>query len=359
MVAILSVRTNSLLHLIDFNNGPASATIKKKKTVTVKKPAIAVLKVDRAAGKMRVPYQLKEGQSRIFHELHSGLNMEVIFQKGVIQNSNPSEKSKYPPLVFIHGSFHAAWCWAVHWLPFFSGFGYDSYAVSLLGQGESDAPEGTSAGTIQTHASDVASFIQKEISLPPVLLGHSFGGLIVQSYISNMRTEDFSGMENSHPKLAGAVLLCSVPPTGNSGLMWRYIFSKPVAAFKVTISLAAKAFSTSLPLCKETFFSKEMEDHLVQRYQDLMKESSRMPLFDLKKLNASLPVSPVPKSSIKVLVLGASDDFIVDAEGLRETAMFYGVEPVCVKGVAHDMMLDCSWDKGAQVVLSWLNDQFT
>ena len=42
-----------------------------------------------------------------------------------------------------------------------------------------------------------------------------------------------------------------------------------------------------------------------------MKESSRMPLFDLRKLNASLPVPSVPKSSIEVLVVGANDDFIV------------------------------------------------
>lgn len=42
-----------------------------------------------------------------------------------------------------------------------------------------------------------------------------------------------------------------------------------------------------------------------------MKESSRMPLFDLRKLNASLPVPSLPKSCIEVLVLGASDDFIV------------------------------------------------
>jgi hypothetical protein len=42
-----------------------------------------------------------------------------------------------------------------------------------------------------------------------------------------------------------------------------------------------------------------------------MRESSRMPLFDLRKLNASLPVPSLPKDSIKVLVLGANDDFIV------------------------------------------------
>lgn len=42
-----------------------------------------------------------------------------------------------------------------------------------------------------------------------------------------------------------------------------------------------------------------------------MKESSQMPLFDLRKLNSSLPVPSIPKSSTQILVLGAEDDFIV------------------------------------------------
>ncbi|KAJ8622862.1 hypothetical protein MRB53_031391 [Persea americana] len=328
---------------------------------TKSKKPLAVLD---GPSRMRVPYHLKQGQSRLFHQLPSGLGMEVIFQKGTLRTDpDEEEKSgpKNPPLVFIHGSFHAAWCWAEHWLPFFSGSGFDCYALSLLGQGESDLPAGPAAGTLQTHASDVADFIQKQLTSPPVLLGHSFGGLIVQYYISNMITGHLSkklpaGREGSHPTLSGAVLVCSVPPSGNSGLVWRYLLSKPFAAFKVTLSLAAKAFATSLPLCKETFFSAEMEEHLVQRYQELLKESSKIPLFDLKKLNASLPPPSVPKNSVQILVMGASDDFIVDAEGLAETAQFYGVSPECMEGVAHDMMLDVSWEKGAQLILSWLND---
>ena len=42
-----------------------------------------------------------------------------------------------------------------------------------------------------------------------------------------------------------------------------------------------------------------------------MKESSRMPLFDLRKLNASLPVPKMTNCSTDLLVLGAKDDFIV------------------------------------------------
>lgn len=42
-----------------------------------------------------------------------------------------------------------------------------------------------------------------------------------------------------------------------------------------------------------------------------MKASSKLPLFDLRKLNASLPVSPPAKGTVKLLIMGASDDFIV------------------------------------------------
>ncbi|KMZ56148.1 hypothetical protein ZOSMA_99G00790 [Zostera marina] len=306
---------------------------------------------------LRLPYRLQEGQSRIFHRLSSGLSMEAIVQKG---DDSVGGASHHSPIVFVHGSFHAAWCWAEHWLPYFSHAGYDCYAVSLLGQGESDLPNGKFAGTLETHTCDIADFIQEQVKNPPILIGHSFGGLIIQSYIANMTLQSslhrfsHSGRRHSPPMLAGAVLACSVPPSGNGGLVWRYLMSKPIAAIKVTLSLAAKAFANSLPLCKETFFSPTMGDLLVQRYQDLMKESSRVPLFNLRELNASLPVQSVPRNSTDILVLGAKDDFIVDLEGLNETAKFYGIDPVCVEGVAHDIMLDVEWEKGAQVILSWI-----
>lgn len=42
-----------------------------------------------------------------------------------------------------------------------------------------------------------------------------------------------------------------------------------------------------------------------------MKESSRMSLFDLRKLNASLPVPSVTNCPFEILVMDAKDDFIV------------------------------------------------
>jgi hypothetical protein len=53
----------------------------------------------------------------IFHQLPSGLNMEVIVQKGV-GDKDPDERiernSENPLLIFVHGSKYAAWCWAEH-----------------------------------------------------------------------------------------------------------------------------------------------------------------------------------------------------------------------------------------------------
>ncbi|XP_008807089.1 uncharacterized protein LOC103719564 [Phoenix dactylifera] len=120
--------------------------------------------------------------------------------------------------------------------------------------------------------------------------------------------------------------------------------------------LAAKVFANSLPLCKETIFSSVMEDLLVLRHQELRKEHLKLPLFDLKKLSASLHVPSVLKNSIQLLIMGASDNFIVDAEELYETANFCDLQPVCMEGVAHDVMLDSLWEKGAEIMLSWLKN---
>ncbi|KAG2565036.1 hypothetical protein PVAP13_7NG019500 [Panicum virgatum] len=38
-----------------------------------------------------------------------------------------------------------------------------------------------------TYTGDIAEFIQKEAPLPPLLIAHSFGGLIVQQYISYLQ----------------------------------------------------------------------------------------------------------------------------------------------------------------------------
>ncbi|KAI5079382.1 hypothetical protein GOP47_0004861, partial [Adiantum capillus-veneris] len=255
-------------------------------------------------------FQLQERQLRFFHQLPSGLKMEVIEHPAY-----PGVKENRPTLVFLHGSYHAAWCWALHWLPFFASQGYDCFALSFLGQGQSDTPPSRVGGTLQSHARDVAHFIRSRISKPPVLVGHSFGGLIVQQYLVHVAESPLSatleGWEEPYPPLTGAVLACSVPPTGNGPLVQRYLRNKPIASIKVTLSFAAKLFAYNESLCKETFFSANMPLSLVQVYQKLLAKSSNVPLFNLKELNASLPVGDPVENAPPILVIGAENDFVV------------------------------------------------
>jgi pimeloyl-ACP methyl ester carboxylesterase len=140
---------------------------------------------------------------RSTHSAADGVALEVL-------RCAPAAPSGKPPLLFVHGSFHAAWCWEEHWLPFFAAAGFDAYAVSLRGQGGSGArPGGKAAGTLEEHAADLAS-LARALPAPPVLVGHSFGGLVVQQCVSS-RAEA--------PPVAGVALLCSVPPDGNSAMV--------------------------------------------------------------------------------------------------------------------------------------------
>ena len=49
----------------------------------------------------------------------------------------PEEDLGRPPLLFVHGVAHGAWCFAEHWLPAAAQRGYPAYAVSLRGHGGS------------------------------------------------------------------------------------------------------------------------------------------------------------------------------------------------------------------------------
>lgn len=82
-----------------------------------------------------------------------------------------------------------------------------------------------------------------------------------------------------------------------------------------------------------------------------MKSSSRMPLFDLRKLNASLPVPSIPKSSIELLVLGAKDDFIV----VNVTSISYLKRIITSSKCFHCGKISIFWMTNPTLGLSFVN----
>ena len=79
--------------------------------------------------------------------------------------------------VLVHGAWHGAWCWR-RVLPGLWAAGHRAFAVSLTGVGERAhllRPD----IRLQTHADDVCAVIEAEELQGAVLVGHSYGGMVI------------------------------------------------------------------------------------------------------------------------------------------------------------------------------------
>lgn len=99
------------------------------------------------------------------------MNLEVITRE-------PLERRFETPLLFVHRTGHAAWCWDENFLPFFAERGFSSHALSLRGHGSSDGADKLKWTRIADYVADVRQAAM-QLDRPPVLIGHSLGGLVV------------------------------------------------------------------------------------------------------------------------------------------------------------------------------------
>ncbi|MEW5318411.1 MAG: hypothetical protein WDW38_009635 [Sanguina aurantia] len=303
------------------------------------------------------------------HLLPDGYGVEVL-RRVPAAHSSLDGAAVHPPLLFVHGSYHAAWCWAEHFMPFFADRGYACYAVSMRCQGNSDQVADVSvAGTLDSHARDLADLIEL-LPSPPIVISHSFGGLIMQKYILSMAASGDAASSSSgssisssisspiagtYPRLAGAAFLCSCPPTGNSSIVSRYLKSDLVLSFKVTWGFVTRSFARNVDACREMFFSSDLPDEDVRRYQQLLAASSLVRLIDLNDTNKQVPLAPPPPHMPPVFVMGSADDIVVDIPAVKELAQYYGCEPVVLPRLAHDCMLDTRWETAAAAIVAFLD----
>jgi pimeloyl-ACP methyl ester carboxylesterase len=120
--------------------------------------------------------------------------MLELIDKGSCGDTHPT------PLLFVHGGWHAAWCWDEHFLDFFADNGYRALALSRRGHGGSSASKPIRTISIADYVEDVVT-VAEGLPTPPVVIGHSMGGFVVQKYLE------------THQAPAG-VLLASIPPEG-------------------------------------------------------------------------------------------------------------------------------------------------
>lgn len=249
----------------------------------------------------------------------------------------PSGTSRQPPLLFVHGAYAGAWCWEEHFLPFFAEGGYASHALSLTGHGGSRGRERLDHLSIADYVADVAE-VAARLPAPPVLIGHSMGGFVVQKYLERHTA-------------AGAVLMCSVPPQGLMSAAVGVMFSRP-ALFMELNNLMAGGRGAAESL-REALFAQPVGIDDLKRFLRASQPESHRAIWDMMMFD--LP-HPSRMHSVPMLVLGAEFDHLMPASTAKMTAQRYGVEAEIFPGMGHGLMLERDWRKVAQRILDWLSD---
>ncbi|MFN6962096.1 MAG: alpha/beta hydrolase [Rhodocyclaceae bacterium] len=271
------------------------------------------------------------------HNRHDSL--EVLSSQP--QNPRPDA----PPLVFLHGAYTAAWCWE-HYQPFFAAAGFENHALSFSGHGRSRRRDHLDSYSIGDYVNDVAEVVAS-LRAPPVLIGHSMGGFVVQKYLERHFAP-------------AAVLLCSVPPQGLTASAFGMFLERPGLLTDLNRLMTGR--HVALDTLKTALFAQPVSlDDLARYYRLAQPESHRaiwdMMLFDLPHTKRVL--DHLPGGADSLLVVGCDHDVISPPSLVKLTAKSYGTEAVLYPGMGHGLMLEADWRRPAQELIDWLSMRLT
>jgi pimeloyl-ACP methyl ester carboxylesterase len=241
------------------------------------------------------------------------------------------------PLLFVHGAWHAAWCWDEHFLSFFADKGYRAVAVSLRGHGDSPTDKPLRVCSVADFVDDII-VVADSLPTPPVVIGHSMGGLFVQKYLE------------SHHCPAG-VLMTSVPPQGNGGSALRWMRQHPWHFTKMIATGNALPYINTPQLARERFFSAQTPESQVVDYAARLQEDSARLGIDCLLLSLPRP----KRVTTPLLVLGAEQDGAHTRKEVTATARAYGTQAEFFPDMGHDMMLEPGWAAVAERIDTWLS----
>ncbi len=77
--------------------------------------------------------------------------MLELIDKGSCSDAHPT------PLLFVHGGWHAAWCWGDYFLDYFADAGFRAVAVNLRGHGGSTLSKPLKSCSIADYVEDVGT----------------------------------------------------------------------------------------------------------------------------------------------------------------------------------------------------------
>ena len=250
----------------------------------------------------------------------------------------PPAPSFETPILFVHGAYTAAWCWQEHFLAYFAEAGFAAHAVSLRGHGGSRGRRALDSFSIADYVADVAE-VAASLPSPPLLVGHSMGGFVVQRLLEQQ-------------VFPGAVLMCSVPPQGLMASAVGLLFRKPDMMSDMNRLLGGSG--ASIETLRESLFAQPVAPDDLKRFFRLSQLESQRAIWDM-----SIPAMPDQRRITRtpLRVVGAELDHLIPPPMVEATARSYGVPATMFAGMGHGLMLERDWKWPAQILLEWFTDK--
>jgi non-heme chloroperoxidase len=255
------------------------------------------------------------------------------------------------PVVFIHGLWLHATSWQP-WIDLFRAAGYDPIAPEWPGGpatvAEARANPNAVAGYGITAVADHYAQIISGLDQPPVVIGHSFGGLLTQNLLGR-------GVA------AAGVAIDPAPIKG--------VLALPISALRVaSIALrnptnSSKAVSLTKDQFRYGFGNALSVEESAELYEKWATPSPGKPLFEAGLANFS-PNSPAKINTANttrgpLLLTSGDHDHTVPPAVVKGTLKLYAkssavTEFKSFENRGHSLTIDHGWEEVAQTTLDWL-----
>ena len=238
---------------------------------------------------------------------------------GLLVEVAPPERPKFKsPLLMVHGLWSGSWCWR-QWATDFSNLGWECWAINFKGRLEREAHRILKELTLSDCVADLQAVISAA-SFPPVLIGHSIGGLIALKAAER-------------EKLSALVLLSVLPPSGIELVRSRQLRLLRLKYWPLV--LLGRPFRPEAKDLRPSWIASVPAPMQADIMSRIFPDSAH--LFAHFFVRRRVAVDPA-RISCPTLATGGSDDRVVPVETLRDTARRLGSDFKEYPGHGHWLM---------------------